>query len=347
MTHLTVETACPSADEAILLQAVIDDRMDTDAKHVYADWLDEHGDSGRASFMRQTATAFESMKIEDFPTLDNLPRSWVNMIGARLLRAIAAGLGELRDQLLPISKPALRFEFEADADPELEHDSEIEVGGTKIFGLPDLPPGTPWPRQRDCKHLYDPDSGIDPNLPCGFVCQLNLADLAGTQFGRGMPDTGLLSVFSCSEIEEIGMTDTLVMYTADVTNLVRHSAPEELEDDEANQILDAQRGLRLYEALELPTPSQESKFPQVQWSYDDPRSDPYDRMLEEADSDSVCGIGGFTRPTSGDSYLPGQDFCRLICIDNTLEIRLHFVINEAELAAGNFDSAQCWWIDFD
>ena len=348
MTHVHVETACPSQGEAILLQSVIDNLMDADVKHVYSDWLDEHGAGDRAAFMRQAATAFESMRIEDFPDLADHPRSWVNMTGARLLRAMAAaGLGELRDDLLPIAKPALRFEFVEDHSPELEYDSQVPLGGTKIFGLPDMPIGTVWPRQRDCKSLYDPSSGIDPDLPCGFVCQLNLADLAGTQFGRRMPTAGLLSIFSCSEFESIGMTDALVLFTPDGSNLARLEPPEELADDEANQILDAQRGLRIHEVLELPTPSTESKFPQVQWSYSDPRSEPYDQMLEEADSASVLGIGGFTRPTSGDSCLPGQDFCRLICIDNTVEIRLHFVINEAELAAGHFDNVACWWIDFD
>lgn len=346
--HVHVESAKLSNEEASLLQQVIDNRMDDEAKLVYADWLDEHGERIHAAFLRDCVTSFQTMNPEDFPDFDDVPRSWANMIGAPMMKAIAThGFSELRDELLKVTKPALRFSFEPSSDSGLTRDASIPIGGTKIFGLPDLPPGTAWPRQRDCNALYDADSGIEPELPCSFVCQINVAELAGTQFGRGLPDQGLISVFSCSEIDSIGMTDTLVLFTPDVSNLARLEAPPELEEDEANAIFDAVGDLKMHEVLELPPPSDSGAFEVVRFPYSDERYDRFWSLLEEIDSDDRTGIGGFTRPTTGDNDLPDADHCKLICIDNTIEIRLHFCISEAELAAGNVQNVECCWIDFD
>lgn len=55
----------------------------------------------------------------------------------------------------------------------------VSVGASKLGGLPDLPPGTPWPRRGE--------------RPLMFLAQFNLADLPKPDSNPGLPVSGLLS----------------------------------------------------------------------------------------------------------------------------------------------------------
>lgn len=348
---LTVHRAARIPGEEGFLQAVVDDLKDDDVKLIYADWLEDHDDSARAAFLRQYVAAYRSMKVEDFPSFDGMPVEWCRMIGSKIVRAMAVhGVGEHRDSWLSLAKPALIYGIEAGGTSEFDGHDSTPVGATKVFGVPDLPPGTPWPTQKDCRVLYVPASGIEPTTPCGFVTQINFAHLAGTQVARLCPPQGLVSIFSCAEIQRIGMVDCCVLYTPDPANLQRTEPPSSVvgEDaDEANRLL-GPRSLSFSETLELPYPGENSPFPQIAFGYRHPLHDPYHSVLEDADCDEqLSSFGGYTRATSGEDCLPGADWCKLICIQNSIEMLLHICVRNEDLAVGRFDNLKLTWVDFD
>ena len=354
MTHIQVYKATQLDGESPLLNSVADDLGDQNSKLVYADWLEEHGDQNRAKFLRKYVAAFESMNLEDFPDLDSVPAPWAKAIGATLVHGIVRNdVAQLRDQLLAVAKPSLVYEFDSKYNPiedpsQFEVDPTIPIGGSKLFGLPDLPPGTVWPRQRDCNTYYMEDAGIDPETICSFVCQINLAELAGTQAARLCPKAGLISIFSCSEIESIGMVDAFVQFIpeSELGILQRLSPPEEIFSDEANQLFDA-ASFKFTEALVTPYPSDVSPFAVTKLEYDDSNYDALSELIRQVEDESLSSFLGYTRATSGDDPLPGEEWCKLICIENSIEMRLHFCIKTKDLAAGKFDDLQLAFVDFD
>ncbi len=356
-SHVSITRAAASAEERAFLDAIVDDLNDAGRKLVYADWLEEHGDSVRATFLRKSVAAAKTMEVDDFPDMppqEQASLSWVRITGQPLERGMAAhGLAEHREALMKLAMPALLYETEPGERAGFAIDDQIPLGGTKFYGRPDLPPGAVWPRQKDCNSFYDPDSGIDPETYCSFVAQLNFADFAGTQAARFMPSQGLLSFFSCAEIESIGMVDAYVVYTPDTSNLVRMEPPRELifdedgfSEDEANEIIDAHR-LSLSETLDIPSPGSESPFEAVKMPYSDARYSNIYQVKEDAMAGDLDSILGFTRPTSGDDPLPGAGWCKLLCVDNSIEMKLHFCIKTDDLKAAKFDEVELAWVDFD
>lgn len=351
-SHMSLKRAIQIPGEEAFLDALVDNLGDDACKLIYADWLEEHGDATRATFLRQYAQAYQSMKVNSFPEFGEVPIEWARMTGAKLAYHIAErDMAEMRDDILALAQPALLFESDDFGEPteDFEIDQSIPVGGTKQFGLPDLPPGSVWPRQKDCNSLFMPDSGIDPETLCSFVAQINFAEFAGTQASRLFPDQGLVSFFSCSEIESIGMVDGLVIFTPDTDNLERMTPPPSLigdEADEANAVFDAKR-LTFSETLQIPYPSDESPFDLMRLSYDDENYDRLADLRDEADAGELESFLGFTRATTGDDPMPGADYCKLLCIQNTIEIMLYFCLRNADLAAGRFDRVEMPWVDFD
>lgn len=346
--NLTVHRAAQLPGEDDFLNAVVDDLTNEDARLVYADWLEEQGDARRAKFLREYSRAFKSMDPNDFPSMRRIPDEWTRMIGAKLVYAIASqDLGKHRNKWLALAKPALNYSAKRTSD------KKIPVGGTKLYGLPDLPPGTPWPRQKDCDVLYMDDSGIEPETLCSFVGQINLAELAGTHVARLCPPKGLVSIFSCAEIQSIGMVDACVIFTPETDDLVRTDRPPlplddngKETDDEANELIAAQ-ALQLSETLGLPAVDARSAFKEFRWKFGSDVADCYSEVQHASDFGDLEMILGYTHPTSGDDPLPGPDWCRLICVENSIRMTLHFCIRNADLAAANFHSMKLAWVDFD
>jgi len=342
-----IQRAVQLDEELSLLAGVCGDLTDDTHLQVYADWLEEQGDERRAEFVRQYVGALATGG--DFPDGEGLPEAWLAMIGFRLTSAACEnGLADERFTLLKLAKPALRFESSDYPEP-LTGEDTFPVGSSKLYGIPDLPAGTAWPTQKDCNSLCMEDSGIDPDLPCSFVAQINCEELAGTLLAEYFPKQGLIAIFTCSEIESIGMTDGYVTFSPDTSNLVRMEPPPQVfgsEADEANQLA-APVEFRFVETLQVPDSDDESPFEEVRWGWSDDRNGQMYEVNKQAGCQPLSSVGGYTSPTSGANPLPGKDFCKLICVYNSIGIRLHFCIRYEDLKVGKFDDVQLAWVDFD
>lgn len=355
--NLKIERAATIPGEEPFLDKLVDNLGDAACKLVYADWLEEHGDEPRAIALRQYHKAFQSMDPADFPDVSSLPEPWVRVTGIAMVHAIAQqDAAQYRDQILELARPALIIKAEtfehffaahssSDDDAPEDCDTTTPVGSSKIFGLPDLPRTAIWPRQKDCNANFIEDSSIEPETPCSFVAQFNFADFIGTQAYRWMPSSGLLSIFSCAEIESIGLTDCYLAYTKDLSNLVRHTAPPELDEDEANAILGSV-AWTASETLDIPQVGESSPFSLLKRKYNDPLYDVLNAIRDSA-GDRSDRLLGYTYPTSGDDPLPGAEWLSLACLETTLEQRLHLAIKADHLRQGRFDEARAVWFDFD
>lgn len=95
--------------------------------------------------------------------------------------AEANDLGQYAGQLQALIRPSVKLATKR------AKSSSIEVGGTKIGGLPDLPDSVEWPFCRQ--------------QPLSFFGQVNLTDVAA--FGLGLPVDGLLSFFFVSDWDSL------------------------------------------------------------------------------------------------------------------------------------------------
>ena len=352
-SSVSVVPSVSSPDETKLLTQLVENPADSDARLRYASWLEEQGETERAEYLRHLDQVYDSVGSEregdEDQDEDEEPDSWSRLVGGPLIEGFADidFPVELRDLWLSFAKPALIYKQEPWAEDLSDTEDPSPVGSTKMFGHPDLPSGSTWPTQKDCNAFYMDDSGIPAETPCGFVCQFNLADFAGTQAGRHFPNQGLLSIFACAELESIGMVDALVLYTEDVEGLERMVPPAELMGEDANEdnrILPVER-LSFSETLELPDPDRDSVFEALRESSDE-YQDELSWMLEEAGSRELDSLLGYTRCTTGGDPLPGPDWCKLICVETSVEIVLHICIRKEDLAAGRLDQVQLAWVDF-
>jgi hypothetical protein len=99
-----------------------------------------------------------------------------------LLKSVltGAGLGDLWDDWEKVLRPTIYLEKETEYTPETADD--IPIGASKLLGFPDLPPDMPIP--------FDGDGN-----QCGFVGQINLADIAELDTENLLPKSGVLSFF--------------------------------------------------------------------------------------------------------------------------------------------------------
>jgi uncharacterized protein YwqG len=86
----------------------------------------------------------------------------------------ARGLGRVLDGLMALAEPTVRVYIES------VDEGTLRPGASKLGGLPDLPPGVPWPSWHE---------------PMAFIAQFNLAEVAPHDREGALPDRGLLSFF--------------------------------------------------------------------------------------------------------------------------------------------------------
>jgi len=174
-----VQRVSRSDDEFALLTSIVDHLADDAPRSIYADWLEEHDDT-RGTLLREFVEAERG--DADLPSLEGLDPAWIDITGLTILKAIReSGLGEARDQLLALARPALRLEM-PEADFDHPPPAPAGLGTTRLGGDPDLPGGAAFPTGGD-------------GVPLHFLGQFNLADLQGTMAGRWFPESGLMSVF--------------------------------------------------------------------------------------------------------------------------------------------------------
>lgn len=227
-------------EEGDILAGVADRTGDPTTRLVYADWLEERGDS-RSAFLRSLVAAVESGS--KLPVARNLPEAWLQLVGFRLESEIRKRkLTPHRPAILALARPTVAIRTRRSSD------SVIPLGGTKFGGQPDLAAGSDWPA---C------DEG-----PLEFLAQLDLAEVRQTIAGRALPPDGLLSFFMYHSYgdDEFGNEPgrgypggLQIIHTPAGSELERLPYPEE-EFDTSKVVC----RLTLAEALDVPRPSDDA-----------------------------------------------------------------------------------------
>lgn len=131
-------------------------------------------------------------------------------------RLDTAGLGGFADVLVAAARPGVRLI----ADPGAGTES---LGSSRLGGVPDLPPGTPWPSK--------------DGAPLSFVAQCDLAPLRPYDIDALLPADGLLSFFYDAATQSAwgfdpGDRDSFaVIYSSSAEPLGRRDAPPEVHRD--------------------------------------------------------------------------------------------------------------------
>lgn len=292
------------------------------------------------------------------------------------------GVGEHTEQLRALRRPAIRlvvdadlhaYDDECDDEDSDEDDDDSPIGGSRIGGLPDLPPGVEWPRIE--------------GWSLSFLAQVRLADLRGLPGTEDLPASGLLAFFYdaegrtnvdqqgkwCWPVRHRGGT-RVIHFAGDPTTFVRAKPPED-----GSRVFPAYPVLR--HEVERMMPPLESPFYEV--LDDEPHEQPwyarFDRVAATSEDDRerpIHRLLGYTSELQGDPYLQahvystGQDFGDawdrsgarerglqreatrwrlLLQVDSTPGDLLnqdggyfYFLIREDDLAARRFD--QVWGI---
>jgi uncharacterized protein YwqG len=161
------------------------------------------------------------------------------MLGVPLIKGIIElNLLDVKDAILHLARPIVTI------TTKRTKENLIPIGGNKFGGHPDLPVDVGWPR---CT-----------KGPLGFLGQIALQELQGTQVGRALPRDGLLSFFAYQNfhtgyqpgVVEAIAGDTQVLYTPGSASLQHRKPPDDLNED-GNAILPACR-LVFCETWDLP-----------------------------------------------------------------------------------------------
>jgi uncharacterized protein (TIGR02996 family) len=234
-----VQAAAQSLDENAFITALVANMADEAPRLIYADWLEERGDS-RVTYVRDLASAISRLRSGTrLPESTSHPRSWTNMLGVPLFEGIVElDLEDVREEVLRLAKPIVSIET------EVADDDQIPVGASRFGGYPDLPNDVEWPA---CAHG-----------PLGFLGQINLADLNLTQVGHTLPRNGLLSIFAYQDYEtgyQPGTgppvpNDTRIIWSSNEKSLATRAAPPNLGNN-GNGILPV-CSLKFVETWDLP-----------------------------------------------------------------------------------------------
>ncbi len=108
-------------------------------------------------------------------------------------------------------------------EPKAVAEDRIEVGASKIGGLPDLPAGTDWPEWG--------------GVPLAFIAQFRLADVVEYDVEDALPESGMLHFFYDGRLETWGLDPEdrgswRVLYVkTDATPLARCPMPDGLPEE--------------------------------------------------------------------------------------------------------------------
>lgn len=125
---------------------------------------------------------------------------------------IAAGLSRLVKDIDLVAQPSLRLSITP------IDEAALEIGASKLGGLPDLPPGVLWPEWK--------------NQPQSFIAQIRLTDTR--LYNLGLPQDGMLWFFYDAQQETFGDDPNdrggwcVLFVGGDALKLQRVSAPAQL-----------------------------------------------------------------------------------------------------------------------
>ena len=298
----------------------------------YSEWL-EKNDPKRGGFIARFEECLRSNLKNQLPHDEGLSSEWLEVIGYDLLKQLVKnnGVGQM-DKLLSLIRPTLRL--------RTEDVLEIAIGSSKIGGLPDMPGNVSWPIGRDCTAIFD-ESTSDIKKFSGFLCQINLKEIADFKTQNNLPLNGILSFFCYQEIEEDcpDLIGVKCFYFEDTDHLRRQKPPQKLS--EGNEIIKAQK-IIFEESYDLPE------------VYDGPWSDEIASELKgledlfdyyrDLNFDNMMGYG---RSTSGGDPTKSKNDQHLILLENSSGSRLHIQIPIHDLENKRFDEIKLRWVDFD
>lgn len=320
-----VERVASSPEELAFLARIAAQPADDVARLIYADWLEERGDS-RGQVLR---SCVEACKTNAAFSLEGVAPAWADLTGLTLSAMILkSGLRDWRSNLLAVARPALRL----DAPKAVMNDPPPpppSLGTTRLGGDPDLPVGTSFPTAAD-------------GVPLHFLGQFDLADFRGTVGGLAFPEDGLLSIFRPQSDGKNCYPTTadcprLVRLTPRGSPLARLPRPANLTDDPAP----FRQGLRLVESLRLPAGFRHWGVP-LSWEQAS--------QLDEIFPTNLGGtayhlLGHVTHGNTGEEPLQDRpDWVQLILVPyfegpdfGVSDMSLSYQLPAADLKAGRFD----------
>lgn len=338
-----------SQDEAKLIYSCVSDFSDGGPRKIYRDWLSEKGHGEKAAIVDASIQAYGDGKIG---SLKNLPldTSWSRLLGIPVLRTLieqSPGDQEfhrLKTLILPNLKPALSMDYTVIQDAPA-------VGSTYLWGSPDLSPEAHWPILSECSDAFGGFEGLLQDIPCSFVGQFAWRDLAPFVLGQDVPETGGVSVFAFTEVNELGIMESVTRVWDPEGPLRRRTVPDgyasDLHGDGANGPFPA-HAVQFTEVLSLPDATDEpfaSLLPGFGWG--EPGNDLY-YALQTACGENSHGLGGYLKGTSGGDPSPDTDWLRLCVLRVTPDCGvLHFGIPAADLPAGKLERVRYVWMDWD
>lgn len=125
-----------------------------------------------------------------------------------------SGLPRIADEITHLLMSSIRMRLHT------VQEETLAIGASKVGGLPDLPPETPWPEWK--------------GTPLSFIAQIRLSDIATYDREGVLPHTGMLSFF-CVDEGQLWTYDPgtnrggYVLYEqSDPSRLLRRPAPASL-----------------------------------------------------------------------------------------------------------------------
>jgi uncharacterized protein (TIGR02996 family) len=330
------------AKERTLIGRILDSLAEDEPRARYAEWLRERGDAPRSNVVRAMCDRGGQIDVDALGAalseLDDEHHGWSRLVGARLVHeACSVGLQRFVTRWLKLGRPALELVV---GDPI----AEAPLGASRLWGDPDLPPGTPWPTLSDCRR-WEPQIALPADSPCQFVAQINLADLAARPAARALPKRGLISVFAHHEWATTGSASICLRYFPSTEELERVPHAATNHDNRGH----GGYGIRLKEALTIPEGHGSPFAKSVGIDDGDWETMEKHRQVLLASGGGLLGVLGHARATTGLDPTPGEDWERLITvpIDPDAVVIHHLAIKRSRLAAGRLEDHELVWVDFD
>lgn len=143
--------------------------------------------------------------------------------------AVKAVKLKLTEQLNEVGLSRIAAALEETVEPsvrirtETAEDQQLDVGVSKIGGVPDLPEAAEWPRWK--------------GAPLAFIAQFKMVDVARHDLTGVLPQSGLLSFFYDARQETWGFDPNdrgswqVLFFEDDQANLRRSQPPDDLPEE--------------------------------------------------------------------------------------------------------------------